>query len=230
MDTAVVLLSGGIDSSTLLHFVKKEVGVPGIYAFSFLYGQKHSREIEMAKWQAESAGVVRHDIIDLSVIGASAMAGSALTDPAEAVPGLSEIAEADLIQPPTYVPNRNMVLISIAAAYAESHGIKDVFYGAQKQDEYGYWDCTVDFLARMNNVLALNRRDAVTLHAPFVSWTKSKVVSKGKELGVDYGHTWSCYRGNDEPCGVCPSCVEREKAIGSGDVVQKDAKAKTAKK
>jgi 7-cyano-7-deazaguanine synthase len=213
MEKALVLLSGGIDSSTLLHYVRKEKGVKSVYALTFLYGQKHSREIEMAKWQADVAGVREHSIIDFSDVGSAAMGGSALTDSSVDIPDLSDIAEKDLEQPSTYVPNRNMILLSIAAAYAESHGVSDVFYGAQQQDEYGYWDCTVDFLDRINKVLALNRKVAVEVHAPFIGLSKSEVMEKGYELGVDYDHTWTCYRGGDEPCGVCPSCVERDKAF-----------------
>ena len=122
-------------------------------------------------------------------------AGTALVDGGDDVPDLKDLSENELEQPPTYVPNRNMMLLSIAAAYAESNGAREVYYGAQAHDEYGYWDCTEDFLGRINSVLTLNRRDSVQIVAPFVSKKKEELVSLGLELGVDFSHTWSCYRG-----------------------------------
>lgn len=213
MDSAVVLLSGGMDSVTLLHYVKKRLKVSSIYALSFTYGQKHSRELEMAKWQAEAAGVMEHREIAISFFGDLAAGGSALTDISVAVPDLAELDQEQRRQPPTYVPNRNMVFLALAAAHAEAIGIHDVFYGAQTHDEYGYWDCTFDFVDRINAVLSLNRRRKVAVHAPFVKMTKAEVLQIGLELGVDYSHTWTCYRGGPAACGTCPSCVEREKAF-----------------
>jgi len=127
-----------------------------------------------------------------------------------------------LTQPPTYVPNRNMMLLSMAVAYAEAHRIRNVFYGAQAQDEYGYWDCTSDFVDRINGVLELNRRDRVTVHAPFVGMRKAETVRLGLRLGVDFSHTWSCYRGGERACGTCPTCVERLHAfaaVGADDPI-----------
>ena len=210
---AVVLLSGGVDSTTLLHYVRRKLGVRQTYALSVLYGQKHSREIEMATWQAKAVGVEEHRIVDLAFFGGMIEGSSALTDRAIAVPDLSELSKKQRRQPPTYVPNRNMIMLSIAAAYAESRGVTDIFYGAQAQDEYGYWDCTVDFVLKINDVLRLNRRNPVKVHAPFAVLDKSSVVSLGLDLGVDYSHTWSCYKGGRKPCGKCPSCVERLKAF-----------------
>ena len=129
------------------------------------------------------------------------------------MPDLSDVQPEDRMQPATYVPNRNMILLSLAAAFAEAQGAADVFYGAQAQDEYGYWDCSQDFVNRMNDVLSLNRKGRVKIRAPFASMSKAEVVKIGLELGVDYDHTWTCYRGGDEPCGTCPSCVERNRAF-----------------
>jgi 7-cyano-7-deazaguanine synthase len=111
-----------------------------------------------------------------------------------------------------------MVLLSLAAAYAESKGAADVFYAAQAQDRYGYWDCTAGFVDAINTVLGLNRRGAVTVHAPYVRISKSEVLKIGLEIGVDYSHTWTCYRGGASPCGTCPSCVERAAAFASARV------------
>jgi 7-cyano-7-deazaguanine synthase len=215
---AVILLSGGMDSTTLLHYVKKSLKARRVYALSFLYGQKHSRELKAAKWQARSAGVREHKIVDISPFGDLIAGGSALTDRSIAVPDLDDVAPGRRRQPPTYVPNRNMVLLSIAAAYAEAKGCADIFYGAQAQDEYGYWDCTVDFVRRINHVLSLNRGKAVTVHAPFAGMSKVNVLKTGLALGVDYSHTWSCYRGGRKACGKCPSCVERKKAFEKAGV------------
>ncbi len=210
---SVVLLSGGVDSTTLLHYVKKTLLADDVYALSVMYGQKHSKELEMAKWQAEAVGISEHKIMDISPFAKLISGSTALTDGDVEVPDMSEMTSEDSDQPVTYVPNRNMLFLSIAAAYAESIGVNSLYYGAQAQDDYGYWDCTIDFIQKINDVLSLNRRNAVTVIAPFVEMSKSEVVKIGLELGVDYDHTWTCYRGGDEPCGTCPSCVERERAF-----------------
>jgi len=208
-----VLLSGGMDSTTLLHYIGRTLGVQDVYALSLIYGQKHIRELDMAAWQADAAGVKEHRRIDISFVGGLLCGGSALTDPDIPIPDLAELKEEQLGQPPTYVPNRNMILLSLAAAWAESVGAESVFYGAQEQDRYGYWDCTVDFVARINDVLALNRGTRITIRAPFADKSKAELLRIGLELGVDYAHTWSCYRGGDAPCGTCPTCVERLRAF-----------------
>jgi 7-cyano-7-deazaguanine synthase len=213
MAAAVVLLSGGIESSTLLHYVRQELGVETIYALSFRYGQRHSRELEAASAQAADVGVREHRILDIAGFGGLTAGGSVLTDPRADVPDLAAIPESERQQPPTYVPNRNMVLLSLAAAYAEANSVGDVYYGAQAQDEYGYWDCTAEFLERINHLLALNRKQPVTIHAPFVDKRKAEVVRIGLDLGVNFLHTWTCYRGGNRPCGSCPSCVERAGAF-----------------
>ena len=202
-----------MDSVTLLHYVKKRLGVDSVYALSCAYGQKHSRELEMARRQAAAVGVVEHREADLSFISCLIDESSALTSRAIPVPDMVDLDGSEREQPCTYVPHRNLTLLSAAAAYAEGRGVRDVFYGAQAQDEYAYWDCTGDFVERLNGVLALNRRGAVTVHAPFVGMRKAKVLEIGIELGVDYAASWTCYRGGERPCGKCPSCVERETAF-----------------
>ncbi len=217
---AVVLLSGGIDSTVLLHHVAKELKCASIHALSFDYGQRHAKELACAKWQAESIGVTQYRVIELAFLKDVLSGASTLMADGPPVPDLQDIPGGDTEQPPTYVPNRNMMLLSVAAAYAEANGIRDVFYGAQAQDEYGYWDCTADFLQRINTVLSLNRRDSIIIHAPLITKSKADSVRKGIELGIDFNHTWSCYRGGDTPCGTCPTCVERSnafKALGERD-------------
>ena len=215
MKNAVILLSGGLDSSTLLHYVKGKLDFPLLHALTIRYGQKHARETACAVAQARAVGVEVHRQIDLAFFGELIATASALTDPARPVPALAELEPGQLDQPPTYVPNRNMLFLALAAAYAEARGITDVFYGAQAQDRYGYWDCTAEFLDRMNSVLGLNRRQPVILHAPFMMMRKSEILKIGLDLGVNYAETWSCYRGADKPCGVCPSCVERRAAFNA---------------
>ena len=214
----VVLLSGGMDSTVLLHHVVADGTLHPIHTLSYNYGQRHTRELEAAAWQAEQAGAASHEVIDISFVRGLVASGTSLVEGGKDVPNLEELSDDQLDQPPTYVPNRNMMLLSIAAAYAEARGIRDVYYGAQAHDEYGYWDCTRDFLERINNVLALNRRENVTIHAPFVGTKKSELVRRGIELGVDFSRTWSCYRGGASPCRTCPTCVERANAFEQAGV------------
>ena len=213
-DRAVVLVSGGLDSAILLRFVHQRLGMREIYALSFLYGQKHQRELACAEYQTKQCPAVRDwQVVDIGVLGTLTAGASALTDGTIAVPELQDIPEGERTQPITYVPNRNMIMLSLAAAYAESHGCRTVYYGAQAQDEYGYWDCTSTFVTRLNAVLGLNRRQSITIAAPFTGKRKAEEIKLGLELGVDFAHTWSCYRGGERPCGVCPSCSERQKAF-----------------
>jgi len=155
----------------------------------------------MARWQAEAAAADFREV-DASFFGGLIAGGSALTDSAVDVPDLADLSMEERRQPPTYVPNRNLVLLSLAAAYAEALDAQDVFYGAQAQDQYGYWDCTTEFVKRLNDVLSLNRRRPVRIHAPFAELRKVEVVKIGLALGVDYTHTWSCYRGGKAACGT----------------------------
>lgn len=214
---AVVLLSGGMDSVCLLHYVVKRLGRSPVHALSFYYRQRHARELACARYQANLLGAL-HREIDLAVIGDLLQSGTALVEGGAAVPDLDDLSEEERAQPATYVPNRNMMLLAIAAAYAEAHGATEVYYGAQALDEYGYWDCTREFLERINAVLALNRREPVQVIAPFIEMSKADSLRLGLELGVDYAHTWSCYRGEDSPCQTCPTCVERRFAFATLDV------------
>jgi len=213
MSKAAILLSGGMDSATLLHYMKKTIGCSEIDALTFYYGQKHSREMECAEWQATSAGIRAHVQIDLSCYRELIAGASALTDTQITLPDLTDLSHDDLDQPPSYVPNRNMVFLSLAVAYAEARGIEQVFFGAQMHDRYGYWDCTPEFIERMKSVLALGRRKTVLLRAPFIAMSKSEELLIGLKAGVDYAHTWTCYRGQKKACGSCPACVERLSAF-----------------
>ena len=217
MNHAVVLLSGGLDSTTLLHYVRQRVGA-GVYALTFRYGQRHLREIVSARWQAARAGVLEHHVADLDLFPSLIPGASALTDPEITMPALTDLDPASRRQPPTYVPHRNLILLALAAAFAEARGVSVLYYGAQRQDAYGYWDCTPEFQTRLNAVLALNRGTAVTVQAPFAGMRKTELVRLGLELGVDYGHTWTCYRGAERPCNTCPACEERATAFHEAGV------------
>jgi 7-cyano-7-deazaguanine synthase len=216
-NAAVVLLSGGLDSTVLLHHIVRNLHAGPVLAISYNYGQRHSKELECARWQAQQVGA-RHKIIDLSFLGPLLKGGSSLIAGGAAVPDLDELTETQLAQPPTYVPNRNMMLLSMAGAFAEAEGVYRVYYGAQAQDEYGYWDCTQEFLRRINHVLELNRNRPVVIDAPFVALKKADIVRLGAELGVDFSRTWSCYRGGEKVCDRCPTCVERHNAFASAGV------------
>jgi len=205
---AVIILSGGLDSTTLLHYMKKQLHIKTIYAITFYYGQKHSKEIECAKYQAKEVSCKSHKIIDLSILGELTQGASALTTNNIEIPTILEVAGDP--QPITYVPNRNLILLSLAASYAESVGVSEVYYGAQLHDTYsGYWDASFEFLIKVNEVLQLNRKNKIVVKAPFIKLKKWDLIKIGTKLKVKYEHTWTCYKGEDKACGVCPTCVQK---------------------
>lgn len=218
MADSIAIVSGGIDSVTLLHYlVKEKKKSPAV--LTYLYGQKHSKEIECAKQQVNLLGLQEHRIVDLSLFS-SAFAQSSLVSDAIQIPDIDAVKGDP--QPSTYVPNRNMIFLSIAAAFAETLRAGEIYYGAQAHDLYGYWDTTPDFLARINAVLSLNRKSQISIQAPFVNMPKAEVLRLGLSLGVDYGKTWSCYKGDEKACGECPTCAERLAAfeeVGRKDTV-----------
>jgi len=211
----VAIVSGGMDSVTLLHYlVVREKRSPAV--ISYAYGQKHARELECAKAQVALLGCPEHKIVDLTDL-AYLFSSSALVSPDLALPNIEDIQGNP--QPPTYVPNRNMIFLALAAAYAESRGVRRVFYGAQAHDLYGYWDTTPDFLSRINAVFSLNRGQPIQIEAPFIYHSKADVLRTGIALGVDYAQTWSCYAGGEIACGRCPTCAERLNAFAEVGLV-----------
>ncbi|MEM3860951.1 MAG: 7-cyano-7-deazaguanine synthase QueC [Thermoplasmatales archaeon] len=207
---AISLLSGGLDSTTLLAFVLSK-GYD-VTALTFDYGQKHSRELKSAKNVASHYGV-QHRIfkIDLRTIG-----GSALTDnlPIPDVP-LKDIGTEI---PITYVPARNTILLSVALAYAEVDNASKIFIGANHLDYSGYPDCRPEYFDAMNNLFKLATKKTVEggsieVEAPLLSYTKGEIVRLAKELNVPLELTWSCYRGGDVACGRCDSCKLRLKGF-----------------
>lgn len=212
---AVVLLSGGLDSTTVLAMAQDQGFEP--YALSFRYGQRHEVELAAAQRVVVAAGVARHVVcdIDLRVFG-----GSALTADVD-VPkhGTADEISADKI-PITYVPARNTVFLSFALAYAEVVGSTDIFIGVNALDYSGYPDCRPEFIAAYEQMANLATRagvegNALKIHTPLIDLTKAQTVEIGARLGVDYSLTSSCYDPDAEgrPCGHCDSCLLRLKGF-----------------
>ena len=207
----VAVISGGLDSTVMLHHLVKRGDQ--VTAIAFHYGQKHTCEIMSAIYQVTILGL-KMTLVDLQDVGARFV--SALTQGPE-IPDIQSVLGDP--QPPTYVPNRNMIFLSIAVGFAESVKAQKVAYGAQRHDIYGYWDTTPEFVSAMQAVLSLNRKDKIELEAPLVTMGKSDVVKMGVELGVDFKNTWSCYRGGKLACGTCPTCAERLQAFHANGLV-----------
>ncbi len=217
MKKAVVLLSGGMDSTTVLYMAKSQDYE--VYAISFDYGQRHYKELDCAKAVAERAGVKEHIIINTNM---NAWGGSALTDANISVPDSNLDSNMNNNKnkiPVTYVPARNMIFLSFAASYAEVIGAQDIFLGVSEVDYSGYVDCRQEFIAAMENainlgtVCAVEEGRKIKIHAPLVHMSKADEIKLGIELGVDYGLTWTCYRGEKLACGTCDSCSLRLKAF-----------------
>jgi 7-cyano-7-deazaguanine synthase len=212
---AVVLLSGGLDSATVLAMAKSQ-GYE-VFALSFSYGQRHSWELEAAKRVAQSQGVRDHKIatIDLRVFG-----GSALTDNID-VPKGRTVDEMSHGIPITYVPARNTIFLSFALAWAEVLGSSDIFIGVNVLDYSGYPDCRPEYIEafeRMANLATkagVEDRQELKIHTPLITLSKAEIIRSGIELGVDYGVTSSCYdpAPNGQPCGRCDSCLLRLKGF-----------------
>ena len=207
---ALVLFSGGLDSTTTLAIAKAEKYK--ITALTINYKQRHSFEIEASKKILSNMLDVQHIIfdIDLSKIG-----GSALTDNEIDVP----ISETSGI-PVTYVPARNTIFLSIAASFAEKHSISNIFIGVNAIDYSGYPDCRPEFITAFQNTINLGTKtgiegNTIKIHTPLINLTKSEIITKGINLGVDYSQTISCYNPSSlgEACGICDSCRFRKQGF-----------------
>jgi len=212
---AVVLLSGGLDSTTALAIASAE-GFE-IYAMSFQYGQRHALEIESARKVAAAAGVAKHLVVDFDM---RAIGGSALTDEI-AVPKNRLDNEAPAEIPVTYVPARNTIFLSFALAWAETLSAEDIFIGVNALDYSGYPDCRPEYIEsfeRMANLATkagVEERLRLKIHAPLIEMTKAQIIKTGLKLGVDYSLTHSCYDPTREglACGRCDSCLLRLKGF-----------------
>jgi len=217
---AVVLLSGGLDSTTVLAIAKSQ-GFD-CYALSFRYGQRHIHELKAAEAVAAAQGVARHVIaqIDLREFG-----GSALTADIEVPKGRS-LKDMSHGIPITYVPARNTVFLSFALAWAETLGSSDIFVGVNALDYSGYPDCRPEYIQAFETMANLATKAGVEgsqklkIHAPLISLTKAQIVQEGLRLGVDYSHTSSCYDPQEDgkPCGGCDSCLLRAKGFAEAGV------------
>jgi 7-cyano-7-deazaguanine synthase len=212
---AVVLLSGGLDSATVLAIARSQ-GYE-LYALSFSYGQRHVWELEAAARVAASIGAAEHKVahIDLRIFG-----GSALTDDI-AVPKGRAMEEMGHGIPITYVPARNTIFLSFALAWAEVLGSSDIFIGVNALDYSGYPDCRPEFIeafekmANLATKAGVEGRQKLEIHTPLIAMSKAEIIAKGVELDVDYGLTSSCYdpSATGEPCGECDSCLLRQKGF-----------------
>jgi 7-cyano-7-deazaguanine synthase len=217
---AVVLSSGGLDSTTAMAIAKAE-GYD-IYSLSFSYGQRHSIELEAAKKVATAMGVKKHLVlnIDLKLIG-----GSALTDDIE-VPKDRNEAEMTGDIPVTYVPARNTIFLSYALGWAEVLGVSDIFVGVNAVDYSGYPDCRPEFieaferLANLATKVGVQGTSIMKIQTPLINLTKAQIIKRGIELGVDYRMTLSCYDPNAQglACGHCDSCILRKKGFAESGV------------
>jgi len=215
MKKAVVLLSGGLDSATVLA-IARERGF-ACHALSMDYGQRHLVELNAARRVADALGVIAHQIMPLAL---DSFGGSALTDSEIEIPE----QESEGI-PVTYVPARNTVFLSLALGWAEVLGARDIFIGVNAVDYSGYPDCRPEFLSAFENLAKLATKAGVEgqvfqIHAPLIQLTKAEIIRKGVSLGVDYGLTISCYQADEQgqACGVCDSCRLRARGFEEAGV------------
>lgn len=217
---AVVLLSGGLDSTTVFAIAKSDGFA--CYGLSFAYGQRHRWELKCARRVAEHLGAIEHHIatIDLRAFG-----GSALTSDVE-VPKSRAIDELSRDIPVTYVPARNTIFLAFALAWAEVLGASDIFIGVNAIDYSGYPDCRPEFieafqrLANLATKAGVEGQTRIKVHAPLISMTKARIIRRGLELGVDYGLTSSCYDPGPagEACGSCDSCLLRLRGFAENGI------------
>ncbi len=212
---AVVLLSGGVDSSTAAAVAQKE-GFH-LHALSFRYGQRHEKEIDAAKRVVAFFGIKEHLIIDFNL---RAIGGSALTDQIKVPKGRSAKEISHGI-PVTYVPARNTIFLSFALALSEKIGAEDIFFGANQLDYSGYPDCREEYICAFEQMANLATKAGVEgksrfrIHTPLIRMTKGEIIKKGLELGLDYSLIWSCYDPTPKglACGLCDSCQLRLKGF-----------------
>ena len=201
----VVIYSGGMDSFTVLHKAIND-GCE-VYALSFNYGQRHSKELDYAAKVCASLGI-QHKIVDISSIN-TLVGGSALTSDIDVPEG--HYAEPSMQT--TVVPNRNMILLSLAVGYAVSLEAGTVYYGAHSGDHAIYPDCRPEFVEKMQDVCAIANYEPINIHAPYLHDSKITILKDGLAMGLDYSQTWTCYNGREKACGKCGACQERLEAF-----------------
>ncbi|QOL24892.1 7-cyano-7-deazaguanine synthase QueC [Thalassotalea sp. LPB0316] len=209
-EKVVVIYSGGMDSFTVLNRAIKDG--KEVYALTFDYGQKHVKEIDYARAVCEELKI-EHKIIDISAIN-QLLAGSSLTDDIDIPEGHYE----EESMKSTVVPNRNMILLSLAVGYAVSKGASQVYYGAHSGDHAIYPDCRPEFVQKMSEVCQIANYEPVTIYCPYLDNSKIDILTDGLKMGLDYGKTWTCYNGREKACGKCGACQERLEAFAENNV------------
>ena len=219
MKKAVVLLSGGLDSTTCA-YVAKSQGYE-VYALSFDYGQRLKRELDSARAVAKAVGAKEHVVMTFDL---TRWGGSALTDDSLEVPTGREASEMEESIPVTYVPGRNTLFLSFGLSYAEAIGAEAIFIGVNAYDYSGYPDCRPEFIAAYQEMARLGTKAGVEGHpirieTPLLHLNKAGIVKLGQSVGADYGLTWSCYQGGATPCGTCDACILRAKGFAEAESV-----------
>ena len=225
MPKALVLSSGGVDSTTCLGLAVHELGAANVVSVSMFYGQKHQKELEAARKLAEYYNI-KHYEIDLSVVFQYSNCSLLSHSTAEVPEGdyADQIGRADNGMVATYVPFRNGMFLSTAASLAASLFPEEqvtIYIGAHADDAAGnaYADCSQAFIDSMDDAINIGTYQFVTIKAPFAGCNKAQVVAKGLELKVPYQFTWSCYNGGDKPCGKCGTCIDRAKAFSANNAI-----------
>lgn len=202
----VLLLSGGMDSTTLLYFLQ-DIGHE-VHCLSFDYNQRHKKELEAAQ-EITRITQTPYKIVDITSIN-ELINNSSLTNPDQEVPH-GHYEDESMKQ--TVVPNRNMILLSLAIAHAVNINASNVAYAAHAGDHEIYPDCRPIFFSRMEDVAKIANYQPIHIMAPFLHLTKKEIAQIGKKLGVPFELTWTCYEGKETPCGKCGSCTERQEAL-----------------
>ena len=201
----VVIYSGGMDSYTVLHKAIND-GCE-VYALSFNYGQRHQKELDCAAEVCTALGI-HHRVVDIRAVN-GLLGGSALTTDIPVPEGHYQEPSMQT----TVVPNRNMILLSLAVGYAVSLTATKVYYGAHSGDHAIYPDCRPEFVEKMQDVCAIANYTPVEIHAPYLHDTKIALLRDGLAMGLDYANTWTCYNGREQACGKCGACQERLEAF-----------------
>lgn len=218
---ALVLVSGGLDSTTCLGMCVEQYGAENVVALSIYYGQKHEKEMQAAKAVTDYYKV-EHIDMDLSMMFAysdcSLLSHSTQNIPQESY--AEQLRKTDGSPVSTYVPFRNGLFLSAAAAVALSKDCQVLYYGAHKDDAAGsaYPDCSEAFVTAMNEAIYEGSGKQLHIEVPFATWNKASVVKKGLELNVPYELTWSCYEGEEKPCGICGTCIDRQVAFEANGI------------
>lgn len=208
---ALILMSGGLDSTTVLAIAKASNRYESIHGITINYGQRHVEELDMAKQNAKIYGLSSYKILNIPL---SEIATSSLTNKNTKIPSYSDTHQSNI--PNTYVPARNTVFLSLALSYAESNSIQDIYVGANEIDYSGYPDCRKEFFDAFENManlaIAKTHQDEnfhISIHTPLLFMSKKEIIAKGLQLGVEYKNTISCYDFNQKACGKCDACYFR---------------------